>query len=69
MSLIEFNPADRVQRPKKAAFVGSVYNEAELNELFRAVRGDIIELAVILGAFYGLRRSEIVVLKWEAVDF
>ena len=69
MGLIEFNPADRVQRPKKAAFVGGVYNEAELDELFRAVRGDAIELAVILGAFYGLRRSEIVGLRWEAVDF
>ena len=69
MGLIEFNPADRVQRPKKAAFVGGVYNEAELDELFRAVRGDAIELAVILGAFYGLRRSEIVGLRWEVVDF
>ena len=28
-----------------------------------------IELAVILAAFYGLRRSEVVGLKWDAIDF
>ena len=33
------------------------------------VKGTPIELAVILGAFYGLRRSEIVGLKWSAIDF
>ena len=29
----------------------------------------MIEIGVILGAFYGLRRSEIVGLKWDAIDF
>jgi integrase len=29
-------------------------------------KGDPLELAVILGAFYGLRRSEVVGLKWDA---
>lgn len=33
------------------------------------VRGDPIELGVILAAFYGLRRSEAVGLKWDAIDF
>ena len=32
----------------------------ELDQLFKAVKGDPLELAVILGAFYGLRRSEVV---------
>ncbi|MFK4302475.1 MULTISPECIES: hypothetical protein [unclassified Paenibacillus] len=36
--------------------------------LFSVIRGKKIELAVILAAFYGLRRSEIVGLKWSAVD-
>lgn len=33
------------------------------------VKNSKIELAVILAAFYGLRRSEVVGLKWEAIDF
>lgn len=41
----------------------------ELNKLFEAVAGTKLELPVLLGAFYGLRRSEIVGLKWSAIDF
>ena len=69
LGLIDTNPADRIERPKKEKFVGSVYEEDELNRLFEIVKGDPIELGVILGAFYGLRRSEAVGLKWDAIDF
>ena len=69
LGLIDSNPADRIERPKKEKFVGSFYEENELNHLFEVVRGDPIELGVILGAFYGLRRSEAVGLKWDAIDF
>ena len=67
--LINSNPADRIERPKKGKFVSGIYNEEELEKLFEVVRGDPIELGVILAAFYGLRRSEIVGLKWDAIDF
>ena len=69
IGLIEGNPADRIERPKKEKFVGSFYNEHELEKLFDAVKGDPIELGVILAAFYGLRRSEVLRLKWDAIDF
>ena len=67
--MISSNPADRVQRPKKQPFKGNIYNEEELEKLFQIVKGTPIELAVLLGAFYGLRRSEIVGFKWDSVDF
>lgn len=63
------NPADKVERPKKAKFNGSFYSKDEVSELFEAVKGTKIELAVLLAAFYGLRRSEIAGLKWKAIDF
>lgn len=69
MDLIPNNPADKVERPKKEKFIGSFYDSDEINTLFQACEGQKIELAVLLGAFYGLRRSEIVGLKWDAVDF
>lgn len=69
LGLIDFNPADRVERPKKNKYVATIYNEKELKKLFAAVKGQRIEFAVILGAFYGLRRSEIVGIKWDAIDF
>jgi len=67
--LIDFNPADRVERPRNVKYTAATYNDKELETLFAIVKGKKIELAVILGAFYGLRRSEIVGLKWDAIDF
>ena len=67
--MIPSNPADKVERPKQDKFYGSFYDREELNKLFEAVTGTKLELPVLLGAFYGLRRSEIVGLKWSAIDF
>lgn len=66
--LIPLNPADNVDRPKAEQFIGSFYDKDEMNDLLNAVQGTYLELAVMLG-FYGLRREEIVGLKWNAVDF
>ena len=67
--LIDINPADRIERPKKVKYVGSTYNNQELEQLFAVTKGDLIELPVMLAAFYGLRRSEVLGLKWDAIDF
>jgi len=67
--LIYHNPATLVERPKIDKFSTQFYNKNELEQLFKAVKNDPIELAVILAAFYGLRRSEILGLKWSAIDF
>jgi len=69
IGLINSNPADRVQRPKKIRFEPDPYNTEELDVLFEAVKGTSLELGVILAAFYGLRRGEVVGLKWKAIDF
>lgn len=62
------NPADKVQRPKKNVFRGNFYNEEEMMTLFDAVSGDPLELCVKIAAYYGLRRSEVLGLKWDAID-
>ena len=69
IELIEVNPADKVDRPKVTPFVGSFYDSAEMQTLFEAVKGTKLEIPVFLGAFYGLRRSEAIGLKWDAIDF
>ena len=69
IGMIRSNPADRVERPRKEKFKSEVYNAEELEQLFTAIQGDPAEFGVIMAAFYGLRRSEIVGLKWEAIDF
>jgi len=60
---------DKVKRPKEERFVGKFLKQSEAVDLFEAVRGHKLELGVILGAFYGLRRGEIVGLRWESIDF
>lgn len=67
--MIPSNPADKVERPKQDKFYGNFYDRDELNKLFEAVADTKLELPVLLGAFYGLRRNEIVGLKWSAIDF
>ena len=69
IDLIPVNPASKIERPRQERFVGSFYDSHEVNQLFELVRGTNLELPVLLGAFYGLRRSEIVGLKWSAIDF
>jgi len=63
------NPADKIQRPKVQKYVGKFYDIDEVNDLFHIVNGTRLELPVMMAAFYGLRRSEIVGLKWDAIDF
>lgn len=67
--LLPTNPADKVDLPKVPKHIASYYNEAELKQVFRIVKDTPLELGVLLSAFYGLRRSEIVGLKWSAIDF
>ena len=57
--LIDVNPADKVERPRKDRFTASFYDGNEVNRLFQVARGTPLELPVMLAAFYGLRRSEV----------
>ena len=41
--LLDTNPTDRIEHPRKEKFVGSFYNEHELEQLFGVVKGDPIE--------------------------
>ena len=69
MDMIPTNPADKIERPRKNRFVGSFYDSNEVNALFSHLTDHPLEVPIKLGAFYGLRRSEILGLKWDAIDF
>ena len=66
---IQSNPAVNVERPRKEKFIGSFYDKKEINTLFDIIQGHPLEVAIKLAAFYGLRREEIIGLKWNAIDF
>jgi integrase len=59
----------KVKRPKLDRYAGKFLLESEAIALVDAVKGHKLELAVIFGVFYGLRRSETVGLRWESINF
>lgn len=69
MDIIPSNPADKVQKPKVEQYIGSYYTQTELNTLFEKSKGDPLEVIILVTAFYGLRRSEVLGLKWDSFDF
>ncbi|MCI8833274.1 MAG: site-specific integrase [Clostridia bacterium] len=69
LDLMLSNPADRVERPKKEQFIGSFYSQTELNTLFSLIKDDPLKIVIYLASFYGLRRSEVLGLRWEAFNF
>lgn len=69
MNLVDCNESEKTERPKLEKYEATYYKADELEHLFRAFRGDRMEIVVLIAAFYGMRRSEVIGLKWDAVDF
>ncbi|MGH2242732.1 tyrosine-type recombinase/integrase, partial [Enterococcus faecalis] len=67
--LISTNVTDKIRKPKKKQFVFQVYNQHEILKLLDILSEQKLYLVVLLTAFYGLRRSEVLGLKWSAIDF
>lgn len=63
------NVADKVDRPRKNSFQPVFLSAEEMQKMFEALRGTKLELPVLVAAFYGFRRGEVVGLKWDAIDF
>jgi integrase len=45
------------------------YNAAEMQRLFAVFKEHRLKLPVLVAAFYGMRRGEVLGLKWDAIDF
>lgn len=58
-----------MDRPRKNQFHGSIYTAQQVKTLLDESAQDEIFLPVFLSAYYGLRRSEVLGLRWSAVDF
>ncbi len=69
MDILPSNVSEKTDRPKLDKFEATFYNKEELQQLFKLFEGDKMEIIVLIAAYYGLRRSEIIGLKWSAIDF
>ncbi len=66
---IKENIYDFMPTLKKEKSMVSFYDQTELEQLFKAIKDEKIELPVKMLAYYGLRRSELLGLRWESIDF
>jgi integrase len=67
--LLTRNPADAVDPPKAERAALTTYDMDQTAELLEALRGTRLRLPVLLAVMCGLRRGEIVALRWRHIDF
>lgn len=65
------NPASSVKLPKQEEKrqVAVFLDADEANRLLKAFRGHPLQVLIYVTLYYGLRRSEVLGLKWSAVNF
>ena len=68
-NLLPSNPCQFVVLPKQEPYQSSYYSAEQLQSLFDAIQDDPLCPLVKITAIYGLRRSELLGLKWDSLDF
>lgn len=63
------NPADKVELPKKQKYIANYYTQDELNTLLKHSKGHLLETVIRLAVWFGLRRGEIIGMRWSSIDF
>lgn len=67
--LLPSNPCQYVVLPKGVRFESHYYTVQQLNTLFEAIQDEPLCPLLKITAIYGLRRSEVLGLKWDSIDF
>ncbi len=68
MDLIKKNPAEHVELPKTQKYQAEVYTQEEVQVLLSSVIDTDMEVAIALLVGLGLRRGEVLALRWQDVD-
>lgn len=67
---IRENPADFATKPERVKYQGfAPYTVEEVANLLTLTQNEPIAVPIFLASFYGLRRSEILGLRWSSIDF
>ena len=67
--LILINPSQFVILPRNERFDTNFYDSEQLQTLFDAIKNERILPLIKITAFYGLRRSELLGLQWDSINF
>lgn len=68
-NIINNKPCDYVSLPKSQKYETNFYSYNQLNELFSAIKNKPLYPLIYYTAIFGLRRSKVLWLKWDSVDF
>ncbi len=66
---IKENPYDYMPTIKREKVEHSFYDQREMQNFFNLITGHKLELEFKILAYYGLRRSELVGIKWSSINF
>lgn len=70
--LIKNNPCEYAKMPKvnkSPSKVGTIYTPEQCKHLLNLTKGTVLHDMIYITFMYGLRRSEMLGLKWDAIDF
>lgn len=67
--LIPSNPCQFVELPQADRPSAHFYTAEQLQTLFTAAKDDVLLPLIKIAALYGLRRSELLGLKWDSIDY
>lgn len=59
----------KITLPQQKRPATKALNKQQIAKLLYSIDGDIIEIPILLALWLGLRRSEILALKWNNIDF
>lgn len=67
--MITNNPCNSITLPKVEKHTYEFYNLEETKQFLNAVKDEELYPLYLVTALYGLRRSEVLGLKWDSIDF
>lgn len=69
LRMLPYNPCEGVVLPKSVKYKATIYTVKEMNHLLDVARGTDMFIPVLLATNLGLRRGEVLALRWEHIDF
>ena len=69
LRMLPYNPCEGVVLPKSVKYKANIYTVEEVNNLLNLARGTDMFMPVLLASNLGLRRGEVLALRWEHIDF
>jgi integrase len=68
IELIDRNVSDNVKIPPQIKYNPTVYSKNSVDKLLDKAKNSFLFIIILLGVRLGLRRSEIILLRWNDVD-